>query len=295
MKPTSLLAFAGRHKRQLPVLLLLLVSLVLVVNRFVHTRPAQAEGHPRDWTEIQASGILHATTEYNSLSYHVEGDTLSGFHYELVHAFARSHGLQVDVVPLMSFEQRLEGLQQGRFDLIAYNLLSTSQLKDTLALTIPLMSHKQVIVQRKAQAEDSVYIHSQLDLAHRTLHVVKGSPALLRIHNLSNEIGDTIYTREVERYGQEQLLAMVAHGDIDYAVADESLARSMLDSFPQLDISTDLSFNQFYAWGVSKQQPELLRVLNEWLQNYLSTPEYKKLYRKYYAGKKPVNRKKPNT
>ena len=37
---------------------------------------------------------------------------------------------------------------------------------------------------------------------------------------LSDEIGDTIYIKEIEKYGQEQLLAMVANNDIDYAICD---------------------------------------------------------------------------
>ena len=119
-------------------------------------------------------------------------------------------------------------------------------------------------------------------MAHKTLNVIKGSPSILRIRNLSNEIGDTIYVNEIDKYGSEQLLAMVAHGDIDYAVCDESIAKACIDSLPQLDINTDISFTQFYAWGISKQSPALLDTLNNWLKNYTATKEYKKLYKKYY-------------
>ena len=80
-------------------------------------------------------------------------------------------------------------------------------------------------MQRKVGENDSLAIRSQLDLAGKTLNVVKGSPSILRIRNLSNEIGDTIYVNEIEKYGSEQLIAMVAHGDIDYAVCDEGIAR----------------------------------------------------------------------
>ncbi len=37
-------------------------------------------------------------------------------------------------------------------------------------------------------------------------------------------------------------------GDIDYAVCDESIARAVTDSIPQIDINTDISFTQFYSW-----------------------------------------------
>ena len=99
---------------------------------------------------------------------------------------------------------------------------------------------------------------------------------------MSYEIGDTIYIQEVEKYGPEQLLAMVAHGDIDYTVCDESIAQASINDFPQLDIKTAISFTQFYSWGVSKHSPFLLDSLNAWLDTYTLTPEFRELQKKYY-------------
>ena len=240
-------------------------------------------GHPRDYAAIAKEGILRIATEYNSISFYVDGDTVSGFHYELIEAFARDKGLKAEIIPLMSFEERLKGLAEGRFDVIAFGILATSELKDSLLLTTPIVLNKQVLVQRKATEEsDSLYIHSQLDLAQRTLHVVKGSPSILRIQNLGNEIGDTIYIKEIEKYGPEQLISLVAHGDIDYAVCDESIARAVADSLPQIDINTAISFTQFYSWAVSKQSPVLLDSLNTWLDKFQKEKEYQKIYKKYY-------------
>ena len=108
---------------------------------------------------------------------------------------------------------------------------------------------------------------------------------LLRIQNLGNEIGDTIYIKEIEKYGSEQLISLVAHGDIDYAVCDESIARAVVDSLPQVDINTAISFTQFYSWAVSKQSPALLDSLNTWLDKFQKEKEYQKIYRKYYGDK----------
>ncbi len=169
----------------------------------------------------------------------------------------------------MSFSKRLEGLAEGRFDVIAYSIPATSELKDSLLLTTPIVLNKQVLVQRKATSpSDSLFVRNQLDLAGKTLHVVKGAPSILRIHNLGNEIGDTIYIKEIDKYGPEQLIALVAHGDIDYAVCDESIARAVAKDLPQIDIKTDISFTQFYSWAVSKQSPALLDSLNAWLQTF---------------------------
>lgn len=240
-------------------------------------------GHPRDYAAIAKEGTLRVATEYNSISFFVDGDTISGFHYELIEAFARDMGLKIEIHPLMSFEERLEGLSEGRYDVIAYGILATSELKDSLLLTSPIVLNKQVLVQRKENEEnDSLYIRSQLDLARRTLHVVKGSPSILRIQNLGNEIGDTIYIKEIEKYGDEQLIALVAHGDIDYAVCDESIAEAAADSLPQIDVNTAISFTQFYSWAVSKQSPALLDSLNTWLDRFQEEKEYQQIYKKYY-------------
>ena len=240
-------------------------------------------GHPRDYAAIAKEGILRVATEYNSISFYVDGDTISGFHYELIQAFARDKRLKAEITPVMSFEERLKGLSEGRYDVIAYGILATSKLKDSLLLTSPIVLNKQVLVQRKENGEnDSLYIRNQLDLARRTLHVVKGSPSILRIQNLGNEIGDTIYIKEIEKYGPEQLISLVAHGDIDYAVCDESIARAVADSLSQIDINTAISLTQLYSREVSKQSPVLLDSLNTWLDKFQKKSEYQKIYKKYY-------------
>ena len=262
---------------------LLIAIVCFLVFAFWPQRKEKEEGHPRDYAEIAADGILRAATEYNSISFFVDGDTVSGFHYELIEAFARNKGIQAQVSPVMSFDQRLKGLETGKYDVIAYGIPATSELKDSLLLTSPIILSKQVLVQRKpASPDDSLFIKSQLDLAGKTLNIVKGSPSILRIRNLGNEIGDTIYIKEIEKYGSEQLIALVAHGDIDYAVCDESIARAAADSLPQIDINTAISFTQFYSWGVSKQSPALLDSLNTWLEKFKKGKEYETIYKRYY-------------
>lgn len=272
--------------RLLRYLLPVVIVLAIVITFRQCNKQEKPSGHPRDYAAIAKEGILRVATEYNSISFYVDGDTISGFHYELINAFAKDKGLKAEITPLMSFDERLAGLSEGHYDVIAYGILATSRLKDSLLLTSPIILNKQVLVQRKEnQKNDSLYIRSQLDLAGRTLHIAKGSPSILRIQNLGNEIGDTIYIKEVEKYGSEQLIAMVAHGDIDYVVCDESIARAMADSLPQIDVNTAISFTQFYSWAVSKQSPALLDSLNTWLDKFQKKEEYQMIYRKYYDKK----------
>ncbi len=237
-----------------------------------------------DYADIAAKGVLRTALEYNSISMFVDKDTLAGFDYELIKAFAREHGLQVDIMPEMSFYKRMKDLSAGAFDVVANEIPAVSPFKDSLLLTTPIVLKKDVLVQRKATSPtDSMFIKSQLSLARRTLHVVKGSPSILRIRNLGDEIADTIYINEIEKYGPEQLIAMVAHGDIDYAVCDEGIARAAADSMPQIDISTDISFTQFYSWAVGKHSPVLRDSLNAWIERFKQSEAYRNIYKRYYG------------
>ena len=270
------------NPRTIKLIRILIIGLIPVTILFVMTRKKKVIEKPREYTEIIKSGVLKVVTEYNSLSYYAKGDSTAGFQYELAKAFAKSKGLRLEITSEMSFDKRIDGLNTGKYDIIAYNIPVTSELKDSILLTTPIILNKQILVQRKSKKNDSIFIKSQLNLAHKTIHIVKGSPSLQRIRNLSNEIGDTIYIKEVGKYGSEQLITMVAHGDINYAVCDESIALAAIDSFPQLDIHTDISFTQFYSWGVSKKSKTLLNNLNSWLKTFTKSKDYERIYKKYY-------------
>ncbi len=256
---------------------------ILIAYYIFPPKSQQKDSNVRDYAEIVASDTIHVAVEYNAISYHVENDTLVGFNYELVQAFARDHHLVAHIIPDMGFDSRLQGLKQGKYDIIAYGIPTTSELKDSLALTIPIFLSKETLVQRKASSpDDTLFIRNQLDLARKTLYVTKDSPVILRINNLSNEIADTIYIKEVDKYGPEQLIALVAHGDIDYAVCNATIARIAADSLPQIDTEMAIGFTQFYSWGVNKQSTVLLDTLNSWLKGFKESEEYTRIYDKYH-------------
>ena len=128
-------------------------------------------------------------------------------------------------------------------------------------------------------------IRNQLDLAQKTLYIPKGSPALLRLKNLSHEIGDTIYVEEDALYSGEQLSIMVAKGDIDYAVCDRQTARIAKENLPEIDIDTDISFTQLQSWTLRKDSPVLLDSLNSWLKRIKDSGLYDQIYKRYYGKK----------
>lgn len=259
-----------------------IIALIAILRSF--NADNTGKYHPRSYQDIINSGVIHTTTEYNSIGFHVENDTIAGFHYELIQKFAKSKGLKVEIIPSMNLHEQIEGLNTGKYDIIASSMLITTEQKDSVLLfTQPILHNRQILVQRKpSENADSTYIKDILELGKKTVYIPQGSPAYHRIQNLATEIADTIYIKEIPKYSTEQLMSLVAHSDIDYAICEESIAKGIISQYPQLDINTAISFNQFYGWGVNKKSTELRDSINQWLEKYMQTKDFSQLTNRYF-------------
>ena len=272
------------------LIILYLIILLAVVTTMVMLYKNN-ENSARDYNKIQTEGILRIVTEYNQSGYFVSGDTIRGFQYELSQAISDISGLEVQIFLEMSLSESFVGLNERKYDIIARNIPITSEVKENYHFTTPVVLNKQVLVQRSEVSNDSLPpIRNQLELAGKTLHISANSPAILRIQNLQHEIGDTIYVVEENRYSSEQLIILVAKGDIDYAVCDLQIASIAAKQFPEIDIDTDISFTQLQAWAVRKESPALLDSLNIWFQTIRDSGIYYDIYKSYYNTRPDKNR-----
>ena len=238
------------------------------------------------------SGKLRAVVDYNSTNYFVYRGRPMGFKYDLLQHLAADMGVNLEISVSNNLKETFNGLKKGRYDLIAKNLTVTKKREETIEFTVPLEETRQVLVQRKPKnwqnmsklaIEDSL-VRNQLDLAGKRIHVQKNTSYYRRLVNLSDEIGAEINIVEDTIYGVEQLVAMVAEGEIDYTVCDENVAKVNQSYYPNLDIATPVSFPQNIAWAVRNDSGEWLKYLNNWIRNFKKTSEFRVLYRKYFEN-----------
>ena len=276
-------------KKTRKILVVYCILLVLVVATMISLWPYREKKQqlqPRDYPEIYNEGILRVVTEYNPTGYFVDGDTILGFQYELCQAIARISGLEVQMQLEMTLDKSFDLLNQQTVDIIARNIPITTEVKEHYLFTDPIILNRQVLVQRTAEANQGIKpIRNQLHLGKKELYLPKNSPALLRIRNLEHGIGDTIYIHEDELYSDEQLIILVAKGDIDYAVCNQQNAEQLLSQYPEIDIQTDISFTQLESWVMRNDSPILRDSLNHWLERLKANGTYKKIYNQYYNQK----------
>lgn len=258
------------------------VALLLLVGVFLLARNKQKDVH--DLPSIMESGRLAVLTDSSRLGFSVKGDSVYGFQYEIVKAFADTLGLELVVTEESNLKSCMEDLKSGDYDIIASFIPVTTEWKKDALFTIPLFTSRQVLVQRQEgdSLKVSKLIKTHFELANETIYISENSPHRMRLEHLSDEIADSIHVLEMKNKSAEQMVQLVASGKIKYTICDEQMAQQLKVKYPNIDVSLPIGFEQEQAWAVHSESPLLLEKLNSFLNDFIGSSAYWKIYRKYY-------------
>ena len=268
--------------RQLLFYAALLVLVIVVMFSLKNCNPPSPQ--TGDSPKPSGGDTIDIAIEYSPTFMYTYDDTLGGFCHDLLLKMAADHNRPVKFHPVVALSKGLEGLENGLYDVLVAQFPVTRENKQNFLFTDELYLDRQVLVQR-LKSNGKPAITSQLDLAGDTVVVVKDSPMDERIRSLGREIGDTIYIIHDPQYGPEQLVIMVSTGDIKMAVVNESIARRMKQKYHNLDISTEISFTQFQAMTLKKDNQALCDTLNLWLREARKSVYYTTLKQRYFDVK----------
>jgi membrane-bound lytic murein transglycosylase F len=273
---------------------LLIFTGLIIMNRtwVVEEIAVEEVENQNDLPAILQRGVLKATTDYNSTNYFVYRGQPMGFHLELLRMFTQHIGVELEIFVSNDIDENFSCLlAEGECDVIAMDLTVTRSRRNLFAFTEPHSQTRQVLIQRRpdnwyhmrsTEIEDYL-VRNQLDLAAKTIHVQKNSAHLVRIKNLMEEIGDTIYVVETE-FEPELLIEKVANGEIEYTISDEHVAQVNQTYYANIDIQTPLSFTQNLSWAVRHDTPLLKAALDEWMVEFTKSRQYANLYARYFQN-----------
>ncbi|MBD5317670.1 MAG: transporter substrate-binding domain-containing protein [Bacteroides sp.] len=255
----------------------ILLSLTLIaVGLIVSIRQCSSPIPSNGYEFIRGGGdTINVAIDYSPMSLYRYGDSLAGFNYEMMKEMAALYGDNVKFYPIASINEALDELKRGKYDVVISDLPVTASRRESFRFTEPVYLDKQVLISRDTT------IRSRLDLAGKEVWAIKGSPAEERLHNLSREIGDTIIVRHDSIGSAEQLFMLTAMGQVDRAVINEAKAMHLAKDYPDVDISTPVSFTQFQSWVVNKDNPALADTLDAQIRRFKQTPQYSALIDRY--------------
>jgi membrane-bound lytic murein transglycosylase F len=240
-----------------------------------------------DFTEIKTRGELIVGVSSNSTDYFVYRGKPMGFQLDLLENFAIKHELELRIIVQNDLIKSIDYLLNRDIDIIAQSLTITQARKFIFDFTIPIAETRQVLVQRKKaiRKDDSTkFISKALELGNKTIHIQKGGAAYERLRNIEEEIANDINIVELDSLEMEEIIHLVSNGRINYAICDENVAKINARFYDNIDINTPISFKQNLAWGIRKESKNLKDSLDNWLNEYKQTAEYKFLYHKYFVS-----------
>lgn len=262
------------------ILVALLIAVLVLMSCLVKCEHQEIlPGHLQPIKKKSGGDTIDVAIEISPLSFRMSGDSIIGLDYDILTSYSRISGRPIKFHAFARLEDALNGLNTGLYDIIVSSLPSTETLKQNFRLTHEIYLDREVLVQQKNSGR---FIANHEDLGEDTIWIAGGSPFAERIANLSEEIGDTIYIKEMEGRTAEHLIMLVARGEIPRAVVNEGLAKKMRDMYyPNLDLSTPISFTQFQSWIVTDNEKKLLDDINTWLTKFRKTQKYLNLLEQY--------------
>ncbi len=239
--------------------------------------------------DIIRRGKLRVLMPYNPTSFFIYREEKMGFEYELLSLLAKELNLELEITPTKDIDNLPYLLNSIPADLVAANITVTRERQKELMFTENLLTTRLVLVQRKKTPESQNYISNVVELIGKKIHIRKKTAYYTRIKTLQEEIGGSIFIEEVTgEEDTEDLIERVSKGEIDYTIAEETLALINQTYYSNLDVTVPISFPQKTAWVVRRNSPELLRAINKWIYKIKSDGTLQKIKKKYYIEPKVI-------
>ncbi len=269
-------------RRAFPAILIAVAG-ILALAIFKCERSAEASEKAPD---TSLPDTLRVATLYSPSSYFLYRDEPMGYDYSLVTQFAKDKGMELELTIAPSLHAMIEMLDSGLVDIAAYEVPVTAEYRSKVVPCGPETLTHQVLVQPLVNGRPRITDVTQL--VGEEVYVEAHSKYLHRLENLDNELGGGVKIRSVDRDTliTEDLIAMVASGEIPLAVVDSDIARVNRKYYPRLDASLALSFPQKARWGVAPAKSWLGDSINAYFAEETPRKRQAELLRHYFEMSK---------
>ena len=218
-----------------------------------------------------SAGELHMATNaafppYESVS---DDGGFEGIDVEVATAIAEKLGMTL-VVDDMDFSSVITSVQTGKEDIAMAGLTVTDERKQNIDFTDPYATAVQVII-----VPENSDIQSVDDLEGKMIGVQEATTGYSYCSDDYGEDHVTAYTN-----GATAVQALIS-GKVDCVVIDQEPAKAYVASNNGLKILDTAYAEEQYAIGVSKDNPELLKAVNDALNDLISDGTVQSIVDKY--------------
>ncbi len=233
-----------------------------------------------DLEAVKKRGVLRILVERFEDSYLPRAGNPLDHERELAAGFARSIGLQPELVAVDNFEDLIPALVAGRGDLVAANLTALEARKKQIAFTAPVGRSREQLV---ARVNDHA-VNSIADLKARTIAVQPATSFLETAQDLVRRCPGLKLQILSGRLSPEAIFDRLAAGKLDLTIMDSNILEISRQYRADIRPALDLTAERPLAWGVRPGNPQLLKALNAYLAGQAVTRPRENVYREDWPG-----------
>jgi membrane-bound lytic murein transglycosylase F len=265
-----------------------LIGLILFVATFWYLDPTsflERKIIPKKtaWQVIQKHKKLVAVTNSSKSGYFIYKGRPIGFQYEMLLAFCKTYHLDLEIIIEDNIYKSIQILNKNKAHILAFDFTKVDERKNMIWYSFPYKTTRQVLVQRKKNKK-FVFADSLENLLGQNIIVQKGTIFKKSLQSIAAIKGLTLQITEDSINTMENMLSMVANGEIDFTVCDQHIAKVGSNRYHNLDISYVLSDQQDVCWAVGVGQDSLLYFLNKWMKEYVDSRSFLAIEKKYYRN-----------
>ncbi|MFT7560389.1 MAG: membrane-bound lytic murein transglycosylase F [Flavobacteriales bacterium] len=217
-----------------------------------------------DLTDIQSHKVLRLISTRIDLDSALPRSGISKSHYRIMaEDFAKQQGLAVEWVYVDDFSQLIPTLNEGLGDIIISNISVTKERKKNVSFSKALNQVSEVLITHKSEAYSNITNADDINsLSELDMHLAEGTVFFETLKEL--EFPNTI-TVSPTGSTVHSILSTIDKMPNAATILDSDEADDYLDLFPNLTRSVTLKKNRKVAWALRKNNPALLKTLNEFL------------------------------
>lgn len=228
--------------------------------------------------ETENKIIVGTSADYPPFEY-VENGIIVGFDIELITALLENLGYTVEVQDI-GFDSLVPSLKSGKIDVIAAAMTITPEREEEIDFSDSYYNSDQSIL---LLADSDFIIDEDDDLSNLTIGAQTGTTGEKWVlDNLINIENATMTDDQLKRYDTYTLAILdLDNGNIDAVILDNPVAESFAKD-ENRKVGYVIETDEYFGFGVSKGNTELVDGLNEQLDLYMESDNWITLLDKYF-------------
>lgn len=254
-----------------------------LTQHLINSQPGR--NSTKDLSSIKKAGVIRLLTRNNAATYFMLRGDLMGFEYELSADFAKSIGLDLEVVVVPYGESLADWLNQGKGDFVA---ASQTISKNRFGNQVTFSRYYNKINEVFLGTQDKPYTDIN-SLAKKSIIINPSSHHWQSLTALQQQgiTFDKIIKRQ--DLSSEELVNEVVNGNAELTLLDSHMAAIEQTLNPDLNVQFKLNQEQQLGMLVRSNNPELLTALNSYLKRSYRGLTYNILYNKYFKTPRKIN------